>query len=101
MKSGRTALHLAAMKGHVDVVELLVRKGAGLEKKSKDGKAGLDWVESERERLESCAKRRRVSGEAKEVDQQVDHQSTVQAVDSTRLDTTTTSVVASTLELDT
>ncbi len=43
-KSARTALHLAASKGHESIMELLISKGADTEKVSRDGKTFIDCI---------------------------------------------------------
>lgn len=43
-KRGRTALILAALGGHVDVINALIEKGARLEDKDKTGHTALSWA---------------------------------------------------------
>ena len=43
-KRGRTALILATQGGHVDVVEALLEKGAGIEDRDKTGHTALNWA---------------------------------------------------------
>jgi uncharacterized protein len=43
-KAGRTALHIAAMRGHVDVAEVLLAKGAQVEARDADGWTPLHWA---------------------------------------------------------
>ena len=38
---GETALHNAASRGHKDIVELLIEKGANVNAKGSDGKTAL------------------------------------------------------------
>jgi uncharacterized protein len=43
-KSGRTALHIAAMRGHAEVAEVLLAKGATVEVHDADGWTPLHWA---------------------------------------------------------
>ena len=43
MQVGWTPLHVAAKKGHLQVVELLVAKGADVEAKDKVGAVAFSW----------------------------------------------------------
>jgi ankyrin repeat protein len=41
---GKTALHLAAQKGHEAIVQILIQKGANVEAKDVGGKTALYWA---------------------------------------------------------
>ena len=42
-KSRRTALHWAAIKGHMSIFDLLIAKGAKVDIKDAEGKTALDY----------------------------------------------------------
>ncbi|KAJ1382996.1 ankyrin repeat-containing domain protein, partial [Ochromonadaceae sp. CCMP2298] len=41
---GATAVHLACVKGHLDVLRLLLEKGADTDAKDVDGMTALHWA---------------------------------------------------------
>ena len=43
-RTGRTALILAAISGHVDIVEALLNNGAGVDDRDKTGHTALNWA---------------------------------------------------------
>ena len=43
-KAGRTALHIAAMRGHAEVAEVLLAKGAHVEVQDADGWTPMHWA---------------------------------------------------------
>ena len=44
---GYTPLYLAAERGHIDIVKLLINNGANISEKSSDGETPLYWVARE------------------------------------------------------
>lgn len=46
-KNGLTALMWASTKGHFDVMQMLVKAGAGIDLKNKEGQTALDIVKEQ------------------------------------------------------